>query len=189
MLDIGDLRDQQQSVGIIIAYGFFMGADIDSGGQIAQPYCFPGISDALPAESPAEILFTSTSEFNKERHDLLSEIQEYYSLPAGWDGETDEKTNPDCLDVAKKFVAMMEPIHPLPEFSAGTGNEVSLFWDRGDFYLIVHCLAEGRIKFYYEEGEKKFTGVAPLGDEIPPELSILIRRHPFGNSRALGASA
>lgn len=189
MLDSSHLTEQQYAVVIIIAYGFFPDEDLAPVQKLEQASYLPFGSGAIPTESSVEMILTSTSEFTKERHDLLSEIQEYYSLPAGWDGETDEITNPDCLDVAKKFVAMMEPGQQLPEFSAGTGSEVSLFWDRGDFYLIVHCLPEGWIKFYYEEGEKKLTGIAPLVDEIPPEISVLIRSHPFGISRTLGASA
>ena len=50
------------------------------------------------------IAVSSITEYKSCIEQLLSEIDEYYDLPEGWDNELEEKTNPTCLNLARKFV-------------------------------------------------------------------------------------
>ncbi len=55
---------------------------------------------------------------------LLTEIDEYSRLPAGWDGESDVKTDQIRLNMARRFVKLLHPGHVLPEVSVATGEEI-----------------------------------------------------------------
>lgn len=121
----------------------------------------------------------SLIEFNKEILALYVEIDEYYNLPAGWDNETDEATNPKCLDFAKQFISLLNSNCIVPEFSAGSGEEVALYWDNGKFYLIIHFFESGKMRYYYEnpDTKDKVSGLLNgLNSSLPPQIAVFISR-------------
>ena len=99
---------------------------------------------------------------------LLAEIDEYSRLPAGWDGESDVKTNQICLDMAKRFAKLLRPEHILPEVSAATGEEVALYWQDNQFYFIIHFFAHGSLRYFYKTSEKKESGVVQAFFDLMP---------------------
>lgn len=72
--------------------------------------------------------------------ELISKIKEYYDLPAGWDNETDKPTCRECLDRCLQFTEnyLVPEVHYLPEESMGTGEEVALYWDYDNFYMVLY---------------------------------------------------
>lgn len=110
-----------------------------------------------------------------EKAVLLSEMEEYRVMPAGWDGETDAPTSPECLDTAERFIRLLPADCPLPELSCGTGDEVSLFWDM-DAWLKIQCLPEGGIRLYWEKGGESIAGNFGMDAGIPGGILSMIRR-------------
>ena len=122
---------------------------------------------------PLEV--SSLTEHRAAIERLLTEIDEYYALPPGWDNESEEATNSTCLDLAKEFVKLLRPEHSLPDFSAATGEEVALYWQSDQFYLIVHFFKDTSLRYFCKTSKKKITGTTlASSDTIPQELELNI---------------
>lgn len=128
----------------------------------------------IKEETPLDLI--SNQSFLKDKEALLNEINEYYDLPAGWDNESSEKTNVVCLNYAKEFVNLLSFRHTIPKFSAGTGEEVALYWEHKNFYLIIHFLEAGDIRFYVNDnGEEAHGFITPLHHKIPSILNNFLQ--------------
>ena len=100
--------------------------------------------------------------YSSTRHNnivmLLEEIDHYFNQPAGWDNESDAKTDEHCLTLAKKFVILLSEHHSIPQFSAATGEEVSLCWEHGDVYFIINFFRNNTLSYLYDNGTELLRG-------------------------------
>lgn len=122
---------------------------------------------------------------------LLAAVEEYYTLPAGWDNESNEKTSPACLDRLKDFVHHLANNHDLllPEESMGTGDEVALYWDvlEGDeensFYYIIHFYPD-YFRAYYAKGDESDSFIGDYTEGYATKLLSIIptRQEIFGGA-------
>ena len=121
------------------------------------------------------IAVSSITEYKSCIEQLLSEIDEYYDLPEGWDNELEEKTNPTCLSLAKKFVCLLQPVHKIPEFSAATGEEVALYWQEENFYFIIHFFQNNSLRYFCKTSNSQISGeILSFSDSIPQEIELHI---------------
>lgn len=121
------------------------------------------------------IYVSSITECKSYIKELLSEIDEYYDLPEGWDNESEEKTNSVCLDLAKKFVHLLRPTHKMPDFSAATGEEVALYWQEENFYFIIHFFQDNSLRYFVQTDNLQASGkILFFSDFIPQEIEIYI---------------
>lgn len=127
------------------------------------------------AKKSRPIFVSSITEHKASIERLVSEIDEYYNLPPGWDNESEDVTNPCCLDLAKKFAFLLGPKHKIPDFSAATGEEVALYWQEKKFYFIVHFFQNNSLKFFCKKPGRIISGVIEtFPDSIPLEIEIFI---------------
>lgn len=119
-----------------------------------------------------EILSTTR---NKEQIDyLVDEIDEYRSLPAGWDGYCDEAPYPQCLDAAQFFLRLLTPF-PLPEVSVSGGEDIVLYWRNEEQYLAIKFNANNTLSYFYRSPKKE------IGEKEVPfqpnKIPAAVKRH------------
>lgn len=164
------------------AYGFMLGSEYSSGQKSIDEYeCLPHLQKCTLSD---QVVFTkesipisvsSTTEHNACIKQILSEIDEYYDLPEGWDNESEEKTNSVCLDLAKKFVNLLQSKHKIPVFSAATGEEVALYWHEPAFYFIIHFFQNNSLRYFAKTDNSQSSGkILFFSDTIPQEIEMWI---------------
>lgn len=126
-------------------------------------------------ETGNKVEIHSETGYARRKEKLHRKIDTFYDKPAGWDFYGKDKTSRDCLDMANKFLDLINLPLPLPQFGAGTGENVSFFWRTPTRYMIVNMLAGNRINFYYRADTTRYYGEMDFSFScLPQPISDLI---------------
>lgn len=82
---------------------------------------------------------------------ILSTINSYRVLEAGWDGENSVPPTETTVEYAKVLIDHLPPGVPYPNPMLNPSGEVGFFWDNSSGYIDIEIEPEGHITVYSRE--------------------------------------